>query len=46
VLDALNDELRAAFLAAYAQSLVAVFKRREDGKTLLKFRRLFLVARA
>jgi trans-aconitate 2-methyltransferase len=46
VLDALNDRMRAAFLDAYAQRLAAVFKRREDGKTLLKFRRLFLVARA
>ncbi len=46
VLDALNDQLRAAFLVAYAQRLAAVFPRREDGKTLLKFRRLFLVARA
>jgi trans-aconitate 2-methyltransferase len=46
VLDALNDQLRAAFLDAYAQRLAAVFPRRDDGKTLLKFRRLFLVARA
>lgn len=46
VLDALNETLRAAFLDAYAQRLAAVFKRREDGKTLLKFRRLFLMARA
>jgi trans-aconitate 2-methyltransferase len=46
VLDVLNDQLRTAFLDAYAQRLAAVFPRREDGKTLLKFRRLFLVARA
>lgn len=46
VLEALNDQLRTAFLDAYAQRLAAVFPRREDGKTLLKFRRLFLVARA
>jgi trans-aconitate 2-methyltransferase len=46
VLDVLDDKLSAAFLAAYAQRLAAVFRRREDGKTLLKFRRLFLVARA
>jgi trans-aconitate 2-methyltransferase len=46
VLDALTDELRAAFLDAYAARLAAAFPRREDGKTLLKFRRLFLVARA
>jgi trans-aconitate 2-methyltransferase len=46
VLDALSEHMRAAFLAAYAERLAAVFRRREDGKTLLKFRRLFLVARA
>ncbi len=46
VLDALDDELRPAFLDAYAQRLAAAFPRRADGKTLLKFRRLFLVARA
>ena len=46
LLDVLNDQLRTAFLDAYAQRLAAVFPRREDGKTLLKFRRLFLVARA
>ena len=46
VLDALSDQMRAAFLDAYAQRLAAAFPRREDGKTLLKFRRLFLVARA
>jgi trans-aconitate 2-methyltransferase len=46
VLDALSEEMRAAFIAAYAQRLAAVFHRRDDGKTLLKFRRLFLVARA
>jgi trans-aconitate 2-methyltransferase len=46
VLDALDDTLRAAFLDAYAERLAAAFPRRDDGKTLLKFRRLFLVARA
>jgi len=46
VLDALSGELRAAFLDAYAQRLAAAFPRRENGKTLLNFRRLFLVARA
>ena len=45
VLDALDDKLRAGFLDAYAERLAAAFPRREDGKTLLKFRRLFLVAR-
>lgn len=46
ILDALSDELRAAFIDAYAARLAAAFPRRDDGKTLLKFRRLFLVARA
>jgi trans-aconitate 2-methyltransferase len=46
ILDALNDQLRAAFLDDYAARLAAAFPRRDDGKALLKFRRLFLVARA
>ena len=46
ILDALDDRLRAAFVDAYAAKLAAAFPRRDDGKTLLKFRRLFLVARA
>jgi trans-aconitate 2-methyltransferase len=46
VLDALSGELRTAFLDAYAGQLAAAFPRRDDGKTLLNFRRLFLVARA
>ncbi len=46
ILDALDAKLRAAFLAAYGAKLRAAFPRRADGKTLLHFRRLFLVARA
>jgi trans-aconitate 2-methyltransferase len=46
ILEALSDHLRTAFLDAYAARLAAAFPRRDDGKTLLKFRRLFLVARA
>ncbi|HKT19260.1 MAG TPA: methyltransferase domain-containing protein [Stellaceae bacterium] len=46
VLDALDAGLRASFLAAYGAALAAAFPRRADGKTLLHFRRLFLVARA
>lgn len=46
VIDALDPPSRAAFLAAYAAALRAAFPRRADGKTLLLFRRLFLVARA
>jgi trans-aconitate 2-methyltransferase len=46
VLDALDAALRAELLLAYAAKLREVFRRRADGKTLLHFRRLFLVARA
>ncbi|HXS41936.1 MAG TPA: methyltransferase domain-containing protein [Stellaceae bacterium] len=45
VLDALDRDLRESFLAAYGAALAAAFPRRADGKTLLHFRRLFLVAR-
>jgi trans-aconitate 2-methyltransferase len=45
VLDALDRPSRENFLTAYAQELRAAFPRRADGKTLLHFRRLFLVAR-
>ncbi len=44
LLAALDAEMQAALLAAYAEKLSAVFPRRADGKTLLHFRRLFLVA--
>lgn len=46
VLDALDEALRVAFLATYSAALAAAFPGRADGKTLLHFRRLFLVARA
>lgn len=46
ILDALDDQLRAGFVDDYAGKLARAFPRRKDGKTLLKFRRLFLVARA
>jgi trans-aconitate 2-methyltransferase len=46
ILDALDAERREEFLGAYGAKLRAVFPRRADGKTLLHFRRLFLVARA
>lgn len=45
VLDALDHASRESFLAAYGAALAAAFPRRADGKTLLHFRRLFLVAR-
>ena len=44
VLDALDRSQREEFLSAYATKLNAVFPRRADGRTLLHFRRLFLVA--
>lgn len=46
VLDALDTVMRDEFLASYGEKLRAAFPRRPDGKTLLHFRRLFLVARA
>jgi trans-aconitate 2-methyltransferase len=45
ILAVLDDRLREHFLADYAARLAAAFPRRPDGKTLLHFRRLFLVAR-
>lgn len=45
ILDALPSAPRAAFLDAYGAKLAAAFPRRAGGKTLLKFRRLFLMAR-
>lgn len=46
VLDALAGSERDAFLAAYGAKLRKAYPRRADGKTLLPFRRLFLVAQA
>ncbi|MFQ5784835.1 MAG: trans-aconitate 2-methyltransferase [Alphaproteobacteria bacterium] len=44
-LDALDDEdERAAFLADYAARIARAYPRRSDGRTLLPFRRLFIVA--
>ena len=45
VLDALGAAEREAFTAAYGAKLRQAYPRRGDGKTLLPFRRLFLVAR-
>jgi trans-aconitate 2-methyltransferase len=44
VLDKLAQEHHAAFLAEYGARLAAAYPRRADGKTLLPFRRLFVVA--
>jgi len=46
IIDALEGATREAFLAAYKAKLRPAFPRRADGKTLLHFRRLFMVARA
>jgi len=46
VIEALEGEERAHFLAAYGAKLKAAYPRRGDGKTLLPFRRLFLIAQA
>jgi trans-aconitate 2-methyltransferase len=46
LLDALGPAERAVFLGAYGAALRRAYPRRADGKTLLAFRRLFLVARA
>jgi len=41
---ALNEEERTEFLARYRARMGAAYPRRPDGRTLLPFRRLFLVA--
>ncbi|HXY99164.1 MAG TPA: methyltransferase domain-containing protein [Stellaceae bacterium] len=46
VTEALAGAEREAFLAAYDAKLRLAYPRRADGKTLLPFRRLFLLARA
>jgi trans-aconitate 2-methyltransferase len=46
VLEALAGAERDGFIAAYGRRLRQAYPRRGDGKTLLPFRRLFLVARA
>ena len=45
-LDALVEPERGAFLAAYAARIAAAYPRQPDGRTLLPFRRIFIVARA
>jgi trans-aconitate 2-methyltransferase len=46
VTEALAPEERARFLSAYGEKLKAAYPRRANGKTLLPFRRLFMVARS
>jgi trans-aconitate 2-methyltransferase len=44
-LEALGEEDRRAFLAAYTDAIRASFGRRADGRVLFAFRRLFFVAK-
>lgn len=43
-LEALAEPERGAFLAAYAARVAAAYPKQPDGRTLLPFRRLFIVA--
>lgn len=43
-LDALDEPDRDGFLAAYAARIAAAYPRQQDGRTLLPFRRIFIVA--
>ncbi len=42
--DALDDDERISFVAAYEKRVEAAYPRRPDGKTLFPFRRLFIIA--
>ena len=43
-LDALGSEQRSAFLSDYTAQIAAAYRARHDGKVLLRFPRLFIVA--
>lgn len=45
LLDALDEKKRAIYHAEYSRLIAAAYPRRADGKTLLPFRRLFIIAR-
>ena len=45
-LDALEEPERGQFEARYAEAVAAAYPRRGDGRTLLPFRRLFILAHA
>jgi trans-aconitate 2-methyltransferase len=44
-LDALAEPERGAFLAAYGSRIAAAYPKQPDGRTLLPFKRIFIVAR-
>jgi trans-aconitate 2-methyltransferase len=44
-LDALKEPERGAFLAAYAARIAALYPKQPDGRTLLPFKRLFILTR-
>ena len=44
-LDALDKPERTAFLAAYAARIAAAYPKQPDGRSLLPFKRIFIVAR-
>jgi len=44
-LDALQEPERGAFLAAYAERIAALYPKQADGRTLLPFKRLFILTR-
>jgi trans-aconitate 2-methyltransferase len=44
-LDALKEPERGTFLAAYAARIAALYPKQPDGRTLLPFRRLFILTR-
>ena len=44
LLDALEEPERSGFLAEYSARIARAYPRRPDGRTLLSFRRLFIVA--
>src|SRR5262249_36703513 len=45
-LDVLDETNRSAFLAAYATRVAAAYPKQPDGRTLLPFRRIFLIVQA
>jgi trans-aconitate 2-methyltransferase len=46
LLDALDEPERSRFEACYAELVAHAYPRRQDGRTLFPFRRLFIVAKA